>query len=310
MADFLAKNIKAAKNIKLKSASNVKDSKRRSVKLQAPVVKHTASRKKTELNTNIDVPSSSNGGSEGGMGGGTVVISKDYLDTLLKRSVMMHPGGRGGEEAKLTRAKDESQSHYCHHNSSITDLSNTTNTMSPNTYQLSDTHPQDKLMDCTPQASILPTGRAIGGRNKQNLLSSPVTEVYFPFGRPGCGAPLRTASGHIMADLRGGGYNPHHPPTSIYHPNPLSSPTYCKTQGNEHLGQTSSIAGLTTNHSHFAMQPDPPLEGLKCGQVEDGNSSYARGPGPHVNQYTLNEKAEKRKKELEHKVNVDVVAML
>ncbi len=30
----------------------------------------------------------------------------------------------------------------------------------------------------------------------------PVEEVYFPFGRPGCGAPLRTETGKVVADLR------------------------------------------------------------------------------------------------------------
>ena len=27
-------------------------------------------------------------------------------------------------------------------------------------------------------------------------------EIYFPFGRPGCGAPIRSESGHVLADLR------------------------------------------------------------------------------------------------------------
>lgn len=37
---------------------------------------------------------------------------------------------------------------------------------------------------------------------KQTDSKEPPQEVYFPFGRPGCGAPIRTESGRVLADLR------------------------------------------------------------------------------------------------------------
>ena len=39
-------------------------------------------------------------------------------------------------------------------------------------------------------------------QNKQTTTKDSTQEVYFPFGRPGCGAPIRTESGQVIADLR------------------------------------------------------------------------------------------------------------
>lgn len=39
-------------------------------------------------------------------------------------------------------------------------------------------------------------------QNKQSTTKEATREVYFPFGRPGCGAPIRTESGQVIADLR------------------------------------------------------------------------------------------------------------
>lgn len=286
VADFLAKNRKAAKNVKLK-ASTVKDNKRGFVKPEARIAKPAASGKKAGSNAKVEAPPSCNGDGEGSVGGGTVIISKDYLDSLLQMTVVRQEGGREEEAIKQTRAKTESESHPFHHTSSIP----------ANTYQQSHTQPQEQLGEHTaPQVSVLPAGRTTGGTDRRGKTLSPALTEYFPFGRPGCGAPLRTVSGHVMADLRGGGYNPHHPPTSIHHPRPLSPSTHHMTQGGGHLGQTGSNAhGVTTSH----------IPGSRGTEVVEGSSPrYARGAWPCVNHHTLSERAAKRRRELEHMVNL------
>ncbi len=39
-------------------------------------------------------------------------------------------------------------------------------------------------------------------QQQQKTKPQPTEEVYFPYGRPGCGAPMRTESGQVIADLR------------------------------------------------------------------------------------------------------------
>ncbi len=39
-------------------------------------------------------------------------------------------------------------------------------------------------------------------QQQQKTKQRPAEEVYFPYGRPGCGAPMRTETGQVIADLR------------------------------------------------------------------------------------------------------------
>lgn len=337
MDDFLAKNRRAIRNIKPKAATaSVKDSMVKGpLRPQPPTAKPTVSQKKAGTVTKPHAPlqSSTLGSGNGGKEDGTVVISKDYLDNLLKMSVLLQAGVEGGRRGEgedgqggdQTVAKTEAQSHHRHHisvsPSSIPGLGNNNVSVaatSASTYQ--QPHPWEQLEESTTRTSAVHAGRTTVGRAKRGRTISPtVAEDYFPFGRPGCGAPLRTASGQVMADLRRGGQNPHHPPMSTHLP-PVF--THHKTQGG-HLQQAGSIAGTTTSHAHIPEEPrGQPLlmmEGhgvrssggdlrLSGGGVGEGMEScsprYARGAGPHVDQYMLRERAEKRKKQMEHVVRV------
>ena len=105
-------------------------------------------------------------------------------------------------------------------------------------------------------------------------------EEYFPFGRPGCGAPLRTVSGHVIADLR--------KRSRVA----VSSDRHLPADGN--LGSMARPAAGRHGDARTVM------EGVG---VELASPRYARGAGPHVNEYVLKEKEGKRKQELEHLVS-------
>lgn len=102
-------------------------------------------------------------------------------------------------------------------------------------------------------------------------------ECYFPFGRPGCGAPLRSDSGQVIADLR--------------HRTRINN----QARGS---GEVASKHSISPNASRQNAG-----EEVKQGIGEMSSPRYARGAGPHVSDYMIKEREEKRKKELDHLVS-------
>ena len=197
---------------------------------------------------------------EGGINDNTVVISKSYLDQLLRFS-----------QERVEQLQAQLHQHQppepLHHQSTPLPVAPPTNPSLPS--------PQHK-----------PSSKA-------DVVKRASPDFYFPFGRPGGGAPLRTDSGQVMADLRqrnrlqgNGGRQSHqedatptrHAPQDLDYHTP--NPTTTHPQG-----------GLQSSHQS------------KGGEVMMESPRYGRGAGPHVNEYVLREKEEKRKKELEHVVS-------
>lgn len=212
----------------------------------------------------------------------TVVISRSYLEHLLRTSL-----NETKTEEHSVRANDNQPGvptipqrlGYAQTEITQTSLVDGTSRVVP--WAMGATA-RAVAAPTTAATSVGPQARTTRARKQE----SPVE--YFPFGRPGCGAPLRTDSGQVMADLR----------------------------------QRTGLQGhdtLPRHSSNVAQEPPPLLPSLQQpapsqsaseggGQVrqsaEMASPRYARGAGPHVNQYVLKDKEEKRKKQLEHVVSL------
>lgn len=115
---------------------------------------------------------------------------------------------------------------------------------------------------------------------------APSDEGYFPFGRPGCGAPLRSASGHVIADLR------------------KRARAYSKQ---DNTTTSSSRRQLSPPASSAVRLQLPKISEVTVEDVRSSgekSSQFARGMGPHVDKYMLQERESKRQKELEHLVSL------
>ena len=130
---------------------------------------------------------------------------------------------------------------------------------------------------------------------KKTKRQSQSPEYYFPFGRPGCGAPLRTDSGHVIADLRSfvrGSTNLHTVTTEIPHLATTATDPVARNAIHQGSSEVPKVAVERVGASLKQLQMSGEL----------ASPRYARGAGPHINEYVLKEKADKKKKELEHKV--------
>lgn len=152
---------------------------------------------------------------------------------------------------------------------------------------------------------------------------------YFPFGRPGCGAPLRTDSGDVIADLRLRQSQPR--PARDHETTVRQRQQVNLAPARDHVGYHHATGVRQTQHApardvtavrhaptrdhvtavrqtHLAPAPEPPGEagggvGQGGGGGEMASPRYARGAGPHVDQYILKEKEERRKKQKENVVS-------
>lgn len=153
-------------------------------------------------------------------------------------------------------------------------------------------------------------------RQKQN---SP--EDYFPFGRPGGGAPITSETGQVLTNYRhrgqmGGASNKH-----------ISS-DYSSVETTVAVRNNITQANITSPHHSSHYQSNVPTNGPpeSTNQIPIGGTGlllhnigespsrgqnntqysttprFARGAGPFVDQYALQEKEEKRKKQMEHMV--------
>ena len=234
----------------------------------------------------------------------TVVISRSYLDQLLHSSLQAKGTGNSGS---FTAHQVQQQHH----------VSAQPGTVLP---QPSAVVPQPGAVVSQPGAvvsqpgMVVPQPSAVGPQTGA-VVSQPGTmvpqttvavmqtrdrwrespaEEYFPFGRPGCGAPLRTDSGQVIADLR---------QRTKLHQDPLPGDT------SKALQAPASSLSVTQAPPHSQLAPPLPLRDSDGGRQVKGSEElssprYARGGGPHVDQYVLKDREDKRRKELEHVVSM------
>ena len=243
----------------------------------------------------------------------TVMVSKSYLDLLLKRSVRqaqselvvsapedVHKssaekplGGtaspfqisfvsHAGPSSVLPRAAHPSSvlPRAAHPSSVLTSAAH------PSSVLTSAAHPSSVLPRAAHPSSVLPrtahpSSVLSSAANPSSVLphvtnsSSHATadnDSYFPFGRPGCGAPLRSDSGQVVADLR------------------------------QRVRDGKGVTEVAHARAHVQCV-EQEVNQVKF-PVATTSPRYARGAGPHVSDYALREKEDKRKKELEHAVSV------
>ena len=300
----MSRNRRAAKTVKRKTTLPM-DAKREQVTPRPPAAKVPGSHRKAAQPASRRIEDPEPEGRKLGGNNDTVVISKDYLDSLLKMTVMknLERGERetiDTEHGQQKRPRDDSGRDRSDHGSGkgksdrrsghrnvVVSPSSVPGLQHNSNKALSSGHHSQQ------QASHSPAGEPSPRRNRHVKASSPVEE-YFPFGRPGCGAPLRTASGQIMADLRSLVVQ-----TSQQHyslPPSLSSTAHQRYSSPPHGAQTSGP------ERRQAARTVPSDKTYGTGE-ESCSPRFARGVGPHVDQYMLRERAEKRKRELEHKVS-------
>lgn len=201
------------------------------------------------------------------------MISKSYLDQLL----LMTNGGQG-KGLGLAVPQDRGKAPADH-----TTLQDTVGPLHH--------APHPRAASPAPQHSEKPRPRAADTVRNARPVSP---EGYFPFGRPGCGAPLRTDSGQVIADLR-------------------QRQRQCVPDRpvNTFSGHTQPVMTSDPGHSHLIPAPSQDVtRGVRAsgGEVrisaDMGSPRYARGAGPHVDKYMLREREEQRKKHLEHVVSM------
>ncbi len=279
-----------------------------------------------------------------------MIISKAYLDNLLRRSLAggrgeeeesTHVGGHGKREESIYvggRGRREEPTHVTLDRHDVPGLPDVVSHR-----QEQSTYPSMNESHTSP-----PHHRHADQQRKTAKINE---EAYFPFGRPGCGAPLRTDSGHVIADLRtlvSDSY--HQTPSKSSHPSyqqepsvlttnkplpstqpaPLPSTQPAPDDGYFPFGRPGCGAPLRTDSGHVmadlrtrtsitggpaslkytSLSPDVPGQAKErsgLGNTDQLNVStsprFARGVGPHVDNYALREREEKRRKHLEHVVS-------
>lgn len=181
-------------------------------------------------------------GQADGVNSTTVVVSKSYLDQLLKASL-------GGDKKQPVVLQPQ------------------------NVNKSSEEKPPSPVpatsVSTSQTSSVLPRATIPSSSSSHAIAND---DSYFPFGRPGCGAPLRSDSGQVVADLR-------QRARAKSYGKSVPEPSHARSKVC-HVGQEVDTSGKANS------------------------SRYARGAGPHVCDYVLREKEDRRKKELEHAVSV------
>ena len=144
-----------------------------------------------------------------------------------------------------------------------------------------------------------------------------IVEEYNPWGRPGAGAPLRTSSGNLLTDLRRrGGVGERAEEEGR---RKLQEDGELLTQ---HMNtQVYYVFLVISSAHHTTVQPPIPTTSRPSAPVPDRHPApaalavdsspstqstsprFARGAGPFVDQYMLEQKEQQRRKDREHMVS-------
>ena len=161
-------------------------------------------------------------------------------------------------------------------------------------------------------------------RKERNRLTERQTTVeeYFPFGRPGGGAPIKSQSGQVLTDYRSRamfqdqGNKPSRDHTEVNKISSLQSPqapterVYGSISSGDHVGTNmygTLASGDGVSHD-VIMSPrrgEPQQE-----ELYNTTPRFARGAGPHVDQYMIREMNEKRRKQMEHMVSLQCTSCI
>lgn len=109
-------------------------------------------------------------------------------------------------------------------------------------------------------------------------------EEYYPWGRPGAGAPIRTISGTLLTNYSTRGQEVEIMRESGFQRRPNLVPQ----SDNNGPTTTSTTMTMTTSKNVSTSQQRP---------------QFARGFGPHVDSFVLSQREEARRKEQKHKVS-------
>ena len=327
-----------------------------------------------------------NGGKQAAEGAtsDTVVISKSYLNELLRMSVNVRDEARGKNATNSDQVapkssvgngarREESGRHVDIEASEIPGLSNVSTIKHvatipmqqtvhvPHTRHAQSTTQQANYQGYTPQHTGnagMPTATQANGqglsphekwlqelaaqveeqkaKKERNRLLEQQSKVeeYFPFGRPGGGAPIKSQSGTLLTDYRsrtrvqeqGGMATRGHLDTN-YADNVQMPQEHTSFQA-AHVHEGNSYGGYVhvpsqqpaTNAYHSSVASNTGLniggdvmmmsprrgEAQQQPQHQDTYNTtpqFARGAGPHVDQYMRKEMDEKRRKQMENMVS-------
>ena len=308
-----------------------------------------------------------NGGKRAGEGvsSDTVVISKSYLDELLRMSVVIREEARDKKtnvNQNVPRERDEftrerSGRHVDIDSSAIPGLGNasatkhisaTSSRPTEHAQSSATTHQQANYQGHTPHAPPQAQHSEYQATNYQGLsprekwlkdLAAQVeeqkakkerkrlqeqqstVEEYFPFGRPGGGAPIRSQSGAVLTDYRsrtrahdqGGVAMRDLPETKRVGDFQSQANFGAKYEASNHdggfgAGHTAVTAyhgSVSSGGGGDVMMMSPrrhEAEPKQHSDVYNTTPRFARGAGPHVDQYMRREMDEKRRKQMEHMV--------
>lgn len=349
--NFLSRNKRAIRD----KSRSIKDAQADSKVKGRPRSKRALER---ERRKDESVAASGNGGSVAKKqpppaGSDTVTISKSYLDELLRMSVMRDDSSISKETSRdITKSEAPSNRHNALERVTVEpthvpglDLTSPQHTISP-------PPPHQRTKPHTEHAQKIPTAVQVNNpclsprekwlqdlaaqveeqkaKKEKNRLRErqPTVEEYFPFGRPGGGAPIRSQSGQLLTDYRsrtryqdekthqgaGGSHlvagGSHHgaggsrveadQDSGLLAPNeyPPKRPAYDEKVPSSFGGTYSIGGGVSTNTMmsprHHETQSTP---------LHSTTPRFARGAGPHVDQYMMEEMNEKRRKQMENMVS-------
>ena len=269
-------------------------------------------------------------------GGGmdTVVISKNYLQELLRKSLMCE-GSTADDDTKRENYENVGK----RDNSvtvepaqipglDITSSKHVTSTPKP-AVQQTGYSPQANSQGLTPHTNdkgLTPHEKWLQDlaaqveeqkaqkERKRLMEQQSAVEEYFPFGRPGGGAPIRSQSGQLLTDYRsrtdyqdqvngssGGRFSER---TQANHV-PVQREPFNSTR-NVDIERTtksrvSTIDETISTEAVGRVMMSPLHHGTT--EVPDTTPRFGRGAGPHVDQYMMKEVNEKRRKQMEHMVS-------
>ena len=275
----------------------------------------------------------------------TVMISKNYLQELLRMSIM-HEGT--GNTNRYVRQDHENAGK---HDNSLTvvnveptqipglDITSPKHVTSPPKQpiqrvgheQYSSVSPQANSQGLSPLTNnheLTPHEKWLQDlaaqveeqkarkERKRLIEQKSAVEEYFPFGRPGGGAPIRSQSGQVLTDYRlRMGYQDqvNRPSRGHYYSDERTQASSVQVHGEQlnsrrkvHIegidrSQVPTNDGTISTEGFGGVMVSP----LHHGTMELHNITprFARGAGPHVDRYMLQEMNEKRRKQMEHMVS-------
>ena len=138
----------------------------------------------------------------------------------------------------------------------------------------------------------LDTQRLLDTQGRHGRSEPPPLEEYHPWGRPGGGAPNRTTSTLTNHTTRAQELE------GMRNTIPQQSTGVDKTPHRQPLHVDRGLG--STHQPHVDRSPGSTHQTVAC------RSQFARGLGPHVDTFVLSQREEQRKKELSHKVYMEL----